>query len=64
MISLIWVREFNNVIYNINKFIIIIIYINNELFNDILIIAKMIMKTHLIDNLKINMLINNDVFIS
>ena len=39
-------------------------YVNGELFNDILIIAKIIMKTHLIDNLKINMLINNDILIS
>ena len=48
--------------HNINKFIIIIMYANDELFDNISTIAKMIMKTHLIDNLKVNMLINNDVF--
>ena len=48
--------------HNINKFIIIIMYANGELFDNISTIAKMIMKTHLIDNLKVNMLINNDVF--
>ena len=64
MISLIRVREFDSVIYNINEFVIIIMYANNELFNDILIVAKMIMKTHLIDNLKVNIIIDNDVFVS
>ena len=48
--------------YNIDEFIMIITYINNELLNNILIIAKMIIKAHLIDNLKINMLIDNDIF--
>ena len=40
-------------------------YVNNKLFNNILIIAKIIIKkTLLIDNLKINILINNNVFVS
>ena len=63
MLSLIRIKKLDNIIYNIDKFIIIIIYVNGELFNDILIVAKMIIKTHLIDNLKINMLIDNDVFV-
>ena len=61
--SSIRIKKFNNVIYNINEFIIIIMYINDELFNDILIIAKLVMKTYLIDNLKVNMLINNDIVV-
>ena len=63
MILLIRVKGFNNVIYNINKFITIIIYLKGELLNDILIIVKIIIKIHLINNLKINILINNNVFI-
>ena len=39
----------------------IIIYINDKLFNDILIIVKMIIKIYLIDNLKVNIFINNNV---
>ena len=38
-------------------------YANNKLFNDILIIAKIIIKTYLINNLKINILIDNNVFV-
>ena len=49
--------------HNINEFVIIIMYIDDELFNDISTIAKMIIKARLIDNLKINMLINNDVLV-
>ena len=64
MTSLIRVKKFDNVIHNINEFIMITIYANDELFNDILIIAKMIIKIHLIDNLKINMLIDNNVLMS
>ena len=58
------IKKLDNIIYNINKFVTITTYADNELFNDILIVAKMIIKAYLIDNLKINMLINNDVLIS
>ena len=62
--SSIRIKRLDNVIHNIDKFITITIYANNELFDDILIIAKIIIKTHLIDNLKINMFINNNVLMS
>ena len=63
MLSLIRIREFDNIIYSIDKFVMITVYANDELFDDISIIAKIIMRTYLINNLKINMLINNNVFV-
>ena len=64
MILSIRVKKFNNVIYRINKFITIKIYVKSELLNNILIIAEIIIKAYLINNLNINILINNDVLIS
>ena len=41
-----------------------IIYANDELLDEFFVIIKMIIKTHFINNLKINIFIKNDVLIS
>ena len=64
MLSLIRVKGFKSIIYNIDEYITILIYIEGELLDESSIIAKMIMKIYLIDNLKANIFIDNNVFIS
>ena len=64
IVSPIRVRELNSVIYNIDKFITIITYTDNELSNDTLAVAKIIIKVYLVNNLKANILIDNDILVS
>ena len=49
--------------YNINEYVTMIIYANDELFDRSFTIIKIIMKTHLVDDLKVNMFIKNDILI-
>ena len=57
------IREVSNKIVQTNKYIIIIIYIIDTIF-DVTRIASLIIKVHLVDNLKVNILINIDTIIS
>ena len=59
----IFIRNIKNIIYKIDKYVIIIVYIKKKTLNELLIMIKMIMKIHIIDNFKINIFIKNDVFI-
>ena len=59
------IRKLRFKIYYSNKFIIFIFYIKEVFFNnnDIRIFAKIIREIYIIDNFKINMLIDIDIFI-
>ena len=54
--------EVSNKIIQTNKYIIIIIYIIDTIF-DVTRIASLIIKVHLVDNLKVNILIDIDTII-
>ena len=63
ILSLIYIKELKSAIYNIDEYVTILIYIKSELLNESFIIAKIIIKIYLIDNLKANIFIDNNVFI-
>ena len=47
-------KNSKSVIYNIDEYVIILIYIESELLNEFFIIIKIIIKIYLINNLKAN----------
>ena len=55
-------RNYNNKIINVTKFIVINLYFLKILENNNLIFIKILIKMHFIENLKINMLININIF--
>ena len=57
------IRELNSTIYYINKYVIIIIYVKGELLDKLLVVIKITIEVYLINNLKINILIKNNVLI-
>ena len=57
-------RDYKNKIINVTKFVIVNLYFSNILSDDNSTLVKIFMKIHLIKNLKINMLIETDMFIS
>ena len=57
------IRKVSNKIIQTNKYIIIIIYIIDTIF-DVMRITSLIIKVHLVDNLKINILIDIDTIVS
>ena len=61
MITSITVRELNTTKHFIDKYVIVFMYFSEKNNNDELVRAKITRKVHLIDNLKANMLIENDV---
>ena len=60
LIFLIPIYKINNKILNLNKYIIITIYMN-DIINDIFKIIFLIIKVYLVKDLKINILINIDI---
>ena len=57
-------RDYENKIINVIKFIIINLYFSNIFeFNNSLTFVKIFMKIHFIKNLKVNMLFETNVFI-
>ena len=56
------IREISNKIIQTNKYIIIIIYIIDTIF-DVIRITSLIIKVHLVNNLKVNILIDIDIII-
>lgn len=50
--------------HNIDEFVTVTTYADDILSNEFLTVVKMIMKVYLVDNLKANILIDNDVLIS
>ena len=64
MILLVLIRELENRIVKTNKYIILIIYIDKVLNNNTSKIVYFIIKIYLIKNLKINILIKNNILIS
>ena len=66
MIIKILIRGLGFKIYYSNKYIIFIFYIKEVLldFNDIYIFAKITRKIYIIDNFKINIFIDTNIFIS
>ena len=63
IIFFISMREVNNKIVQTNKYILITIYIIDIIF-DVIRIAFFIIKVHLVNNLKINILIDINIIIS
>ena len=57
----IFVRDINNSMHNINEYVVIFYFMEEKLLNDSNHIIKFIMKIHLIDNFKTNILIDTDV---
>ena len=57
------IRNVKNKIVNINEFYIFRIYINDILLKFKVVTAIVIVETHLINDLKINMLIDTDIII-
>ena len=57
----IFIRDINNSVHNINKYVVISCFMKKKLLNDLNHLIKFIMKIHLIDDLKVNILINIDV---
>ena len=58
------VRELENQIIITNKYIILTLYINRILNKDVLKTTCFTTKVYLINNLKINILINNNIIVS
>ena len=61
ILSLIRVRGLRNTIYIINKFITVITYLEGELPDRSKAVAKIVIEAYLIDNLKVNILIRNNI---
>ena len=61
MITSITVRELNTTKHSIDKYVIVLMYFSEKNNHDELIKAKITRKIHLVNNLKANMLIENDV---
>ena len=61
--SFILIREVGNKIVQTNKYIIIIIYVI-DIISEIIRTASLIMKIYLVNNLKINILIDTNIIIS
>ena len=57
----IFVRDINNSMHNINEYIVISCFIRKKLSNDSNHLTRLIIKMHLINNLKVNILINTNV---
>ena len=55
------IRDIDNSVHNINKYIVISCFMKKKLSNDSNHLIKFIMKIHLIDDLKTNILIDIDV---
>lgn len=63
IISLVLVRNLENRIIIINNYIILIIYVDRLINNSILKIIYFFIKVYLVNNLKTNLLIKNNIFI-
>ena len=50
--------------YHISDYVVFTLYFDNQLIDKIAIIDKFQIEIHLIDDLKINILIDNDAFIA
>ena len=57
----IFIRGINNLMHNINKYVVIFCFMKGKLLDDSNHIIKLIMKILLIDNFKTNILINTDI---
>ena len=59
------IRKIDNIIHKFNEYIVIDLYINDHVINDIehqqSIVAKFFVEIHIVDDLKINLLMSNDV---
>ena len=59
------IKNIKNVIYNLNEFIVVNIFINEHIIKNNkkqLIIKRFLIEIHIVDNFKINLLLNNNVF--
>ena len=61
ILSYLRVKELNSTIHNIDKYILILIYLSGLKKNDNKALACIIKKIHLISNLKTNLLIKNNI---
>ena len=50
--------------YKIDEYVTLIVYVEGSMSDKSLAVVKIIMEAHLIDNLKMNMFIENDVLVS
>ena len=57
------IRELDNYIVIIDEYVVLILYINKIVKNSTFKTTYLIIEVYLIDNLKINILINNDIII-
>ena len=60
------IRNIDNIIHYINEYVVISLYVDDYTFNSIdekrLIMTKIQVEFHIVDDLKINIFIENDVF--
>ena len=61
--SSISMRNIDNIMHHIFDYALFTLYLDNQLINKIVVIDKFQIEIHLIDDLKINIFIDNDVFI-
>ena len=60
--SFISMRDIDNIMHHIFDYVVLTLYLDDQLADKIAIIDKFQIEVHLIDDLKINILIDNDVF--
>ena len=63
LFSSISMRNIENIIYHIFDYVVFTLYFDDQLIDKIVVIDKFQIEIHLIDDLKINIFIDNDVFI-
>lgn len=64
MTSLIFVRDIDNIIHQLIKYILVTFYVNETLSSFKSVVISIIREVYLVNNLKINMLIDIDILVS